>query len=147
MSISYSKNVAAWRAVVAVASVLLLQACATPGADRLQVTSSYVTNGGTGPRFESVPMSVIQQKDTLYVLTHVHWEPVDSNLGKRPVTWNWYSASGELVATRKMDLKFDKTPYRFWYKLGAANLPVGKYRVEVLVDERKLSAIDFSIAP
>jgi hypothetical protein len=134
--------------LIFLAATVALQGCATKlGVDQIQVTSSYVTNGGTGPRFESTPMTSIRQKDTHYVVTHVHWEPVTESAGVHTVTLNWYSEDKKLVATRAMDLKFDKTPYRFWYRFPAGSLAVGKYRVDTFIDAKLANSQQFEIVP
>jgi len=131
-----------------IAATIVLQGCATRlGVEQIKVTRSYVTNGGTGPRFEWTPMTSIHEKDTLYVVTHVRWEPVAESAGARTVTWNWYSQDNKIVATRSMVLKFDKTPYQFWYRFPAANLGVGKYRVDTVIETTVASSQQFDIVP
>lgn len=114
-------------------------------ADQIQLTSSFVTNGGTGPRFESKPMTAIPQSTTHYIMNHVHWDPVTQGAGRHDVVWNWYNADNKQVATRTMNFNFDKTPYQFWYKFPAAGLNVGRYRVETMIDQRLISTTNFDV--
>src|SRR3954447_6294383 len=113
---------------------VLLQSCTTSlTAPELHVFNGLVTNGGSGPKFEVIPMTEIHQKDTIYVITHVRWEPATSDAGEHSVAWTWYSGE-RVVATRTMKLQFSKTPYRFWYRIPAAGFDLGHYRVDVAID-------------
>lgn len=128
--------------------LLSTQGCVTKiSADQIKVTSGYVTNGGTGARFESKPVSSVHQTEMHYVMTNVHWEPITQGAGIHSITWNWYSEGNKLVATRSKDLNFDKTPYNFWYRFPASSFAVGNYRVDTIIDATLVHSTEFEVIP
>ena len=58
--------------------------------------------------------------------------------------WNWYEGS-TLIAERSRTMEFTQTPFRFFRSISAADLGLGHYRVEVLVDGKKIDEQTFDV--
>lgn len=126
---------------------LLLGACATDlSQNNFTVFNGMVTSGGTGAKWEEIPVKAVSQKDTIYVMTHVRWEPTDKDLGIHTLEWDGYSADGKQVIKHTDDrMRFKASPYRFWYYIAASDLEVGHYKVNVLIDGRLVDTQEFDV--
>lgn len=96
------------------------------------------------PDVREAPMKKVALKDRVVVVTHVDWDQPDAKGGQHAVRWNWYEGD-TLIAERSRTLEFSKTPYRFFRSISAADLGLGHYRVEVLVDGVKVDEQLFDI--
>ena len=116
-----------------------LGACASPS-----LRYSGVITANDDPRLHEVPTRKVALKDRVVIVTHVAWPETDRNGGLHTVKWHWYEGE-TLIAERAKTLDFDKTPFRFFRSLPASDLGVGHYRVEVLVDGRRVDEQTFDV--
>ncbi|WP_332878612.1 hypothetical protein [Massilia sp. S19_KUP03_FR1] len=122
----------------------LLQGCSTIGVDQMVFTNGMVTSARGGYAFEETPMKKIKQRDSLVVITHAKWEPLTSDAGRHAVNWTWYM-DGKVVAIRKQDMKFAKSPFRLFWRLPAGDFDPGHYRVEVSIDEKVVDTLEYDV--
>jgi hypothetical protein len=116
-----------------------LAACASPA-----LRYSGAITASENPSVREVPTRKVALKDRVVVVTHVDWPETGQKGGQHNVRWNWYEGE-TLIAERSRTLDFDKTPFRFFRSIGAADLGLGHYRVEVLVDGVKVDEQTFDV--
>lgn len=135
-------------AATAASTACALTACASMNVDQLHFYNGMVTVGGEGARFQEIPMTSISQKDRLYVIEHVRWEPPTAEAGDHRLEWRWYTGD-KLVSQRKREtpLHMKRTPYRFFYTIPAADFDVGHYRIDVLIDDKIVDSHEIDITP
>lgn len=121
-----------------------LQGCSTIGVDQMIFNNGMVTSARGGYAFEETPLKEIKQRDSLVVITHAKWEPVTSDAGRHTVNWTWYM-NGKVVAVRKQDMKFAKTPFRLFWRLPAADFDPGHYLVEVSIDNKVVDTLEYDV--
>lgn len=121
-----------------------LQGCSTVGVDQMIFKNGMVTSARGGYAFEEIPMKEIKQRDSLVVITHAKWDPVTSDAGRHAVIWTWYM-DGKVVAVRKQDMKFAKSPFRLFWRLPAADFDPGHYRVEVSIDNKVVDTLEYDV--
>lgn len=130
--------------LLGVAVIGALQGCSTIGVDQMTAGNGMVTSARGGYAFDETPMSEIKQRDSLVVITHLKWEPPASDGGRHAVNWTWYE-NGKVVAIRKKDVKFDKTPFRLFWRMPAADFDPGHYRVEVAIDDKVVDTREYDV--
>ena len=116
-----------------------LGACASPS-----IRYSGVIVASEDPHARELPVKKVALRDKVVVVTHVAWADADEKGGLHAVRWNWYEGE-TLIAERAKTLDFGKTPTRFSRSVQAADLGVGHYRVEVLVDGRRVDEQTFDV--
>ncbi len=116
-----------------------LGGCASPS-----LRYSGAVAAGEDPHAHEVPTRRIPLKDRVVIVTHVAWPEADRKGGSHAVRWNWYEGE-TLIAERAKTLDFADTPYRFVRSLAASDLGIGHYRVEVLVDGRRVDEQTFDV--
>ena len=116
-----------------------LAACASPS---LRYTS--VITASENPAARDVPTRKVALKDKVVVVTRVDWPEADQQGGSHAVRWVWYEGD-TLIAERAKTLDFGKAPFRFVRSLPASDLGVGHYRVEVLVDGKRIDEQTFDV--
>ena len=121
-----------------------LQGCSTIGVDQMTVGNGLVTSAHGGYGFDEVPMTEIRQSDALVVITHVKWDPLAADAGIHEVNWTWY-ADGKVVAIRKADMRFKKSPFRLFWRIPAADFDPSHYRVEVAIDNKVVDQREYDI--
>jgi len=104
-----------------------------------------ITNGGETSLWEEIPMSAIQSKDKVYMVSYVRWEPVEESAGFHDITWNWYQGTQRVHRCESTHLKLEKTPYRLWCRTQAAGLGLGHFRVEMLIDGVPMASNEFDV--
>ena len=124
--------------------IAALQGCSSIGVDQMVVNNGMVTSARGGYAFDETPMKEIKQRDSFVVITHVKWEPLASEAGRHAVNWTWYM-NGKVVAVRKKDVKFDRSPFRLFWRMPAADFDPGHYRVDVSIDDKVVDTIDYDI--
>lgn len=124
--------------------IAALQGCSSIGVDQMVVNNGMVTSARGGYAFDETPMKEIKQRDSLVVITHVKWDPLTSEAGRHAVNWTWYM-NGKVVAVRKKDVKFDRSPFRLFWRMPAADFDPGHYRVDVSIDDKVVDTIDYDI--
>lgn len=124
--------------------IVALQGCSTVGVDQMVFNNGMVTSARGGYAFDETPMKEIKQRDSLVVISHVKWEPVTSEAGRHAVNWTWYK-DGKVVAVRKKDMKFEKNPFRLFWRMPAADFDPGHYRVDVSIDNRVVDTLEYDI--
>jgi hypothetical protein len=117
----------------------LLGACTSPS---LQYKGAIAAS--EDPQARELSTRRVALKDRVVIVTHVEWPEADRKGGSHAVRWNWYEGE-TLIAERAKTMDFPKTPYRFSRSLAASDLGVGHYRVEVLVDGRRIDVQSFDI--
>lgn len=116
-----------------------LAACASP-------SLTYKGGIGTGEdsRAHEVASRRIALKDRVVIVTDVAWPETDRAGGRHAVRWNWYEGE-TLIAERAKTLDFPKSPHRFVHGLAASDLGIGRYRVDVLVDGKRVDMQVFDV--
>ena len=122
-----------------------LSACTAIPVNRLSAGTSMITSGGSTGKWQEIPMSTIQLKDPVFMVTYITWEPVDESAGSHDATWAWYRDGKVVYRCASGTLPFKKTPFRLWCKTQAAGLGVGHFRVELSVDGVTVSTKEFDI--
>jgi hypothetical protein len=132
--------------VITATILILCQGCASTAIskDKYQVYNGFITTGGDTTKFEFVPTKTVSQKDEVYVVEHIKWDPNLGSQGVHPVRWQWYSGD-KLVAVRSEQKKFDKTPDEFWYRLPGGDFKSGHYRVDVSIDGTIVDSQEFDV--
>jgi hypothetical protein len=127
-----------------VAGFCLLQGCSSIGVDQMTFGKGLVTSvRGTYP-FDETPVKAINQRDSLVVITHLKWEPPGADGGSHAVSWTWYQGE-KVVAVRKKDVRFDKSPFRLTWRIPAGDFEPGHYRVDVAVDNKVVDTQEYDI--
>ena len=121
-----------------------LQGCATVGVDQMTVTGSMVTSARNGYPFDEIAVKEVSQRNSVIVITHLKWEPLDQSAGTHTATWSWY-ANGKLVVVRKRDIRFAITPFRLSWRMPAADFAPGHYRVDVALDDKVIDTHEVDI--
>jgi hypothetical protein len=121
-----------------------LQACSTIGVDQMVVSNAMVTSARGGYVFDETPRKEIKQRDSLVVITHLKWEPADTLGGSHSVSWTWY-AGDKVVAVRKQDMRFHRSPMRLSWRIPAADFDPGHYRVDVAIDGKVVDTREYDI--
>lgn len=124
--------------------IAALQGCSTIGVDQMVFNNGMVTIGRNGGGFDETPMKEIKQRDSLVVITHVKWQPITSGAGRHAVNWTWYM-DGKAVAVRKLDLDFNKTPFRLFWRIPAADFDPGHYQVDVSIDNKVVDSVKYDV--
>ena len=119
--------------------LVALGACASPS-----IRYSGVITASEDPQGRDIPKTTVALKDKVVVVTHVAWADATETGGLHAVRWNWYEGE-TLIAERAKTLDFGTTPTRFSRSVQAADLGVGHYRVEVLVDGHRVDEQTFDI--
>ncbi|HEX4596371.1 MAG TPA: energy transducer TonB [Burkholderiaceae bacterium] len=123
----------------------MLAACSAIPVERLSAgTSMITTGGGTAGKWQEIPMSAVQLKDPVYVVSYVQWDPATESAGRHRLTCLWY-AGDKIVATSKGDLELKTTPFRLWCRQQAAGLGVGHFRAQVMIDDRVMTTSEFNV--
>jgi hypothetical protein len=126
-------------AATVVALVLtVLSACSGPA---MYYSGAIATS--EDPKARDVVAKRVPLKDKVVVVTRVSWLEEESR-GPHAVRWNWYEGD-VLIAERAKTLDFARSPYRFTHSLPASDLGLGHYRVEVLVDGKKVDEQSFFV--
>lgn len=116
-----------------------LAACASPS-----LTYKGAISASEDPNAREVTNRRVPLKDRVVIVTHVAWPETDRVGGQHAVRWNWYEGD-TLIAERAKTLDFPKSPYRFVRSLAASDLGIGHYRVEVLVDGKRVDMQVFDV--
>jgi hypothetical protein len=95
------------------------------------------------PKARDVVAKRVPLKDKVVVVTRVSWLE-DQSRGPHAVRWNWYEGD-TLIAERAKTLDFARSPFRFTHSVPASDLGLGHYRVEVLVDGKKVDEQTFFV--
>lgn len=132
------------KVLTGVTLIVALQGCSTVGVDQMVFNNGMVTSARGGYAFDETPMKEIKQRDSLVVISHVKWEPVTSEAGRHAVHWTWYK-DGKVVAVRKKEMKFEKNPFRFFWRMPAADFDLGHYRVDVSIDNRVVDTVEYDV--
>jgi hypothetical protein len=120
------------------ALALILSACAGP---TLYYSGAIATT--EDPKARDAVANRVPLKDHVVVVTRVSWLEEGSR-GPHAVRWNWYEGD-TLIAERAKTLDFARSPFRFTHSLPASDLGLGHYRVEVLVDGKKIDEQSFYV--
>jgi|SRR6185312_2907666 len=107
--------------------------------------SSFLTSGGSGATFKRTPQKEFGIGDTVFYITTVAWEPIDSSAGRHKLIWRWYS-HGTVVSETKLTARFKPTPFELWGKLPASSLGTGDHRVELVMDGQIYDSQNFKIS-
>jgi hypothetical protein len=118
--------------------VATLAACASPS-----YRYSGAITASENPDVREMPTHQVALKDRVVVVTHVDWDEGRKG-GQHTVRWNWYEGN-LLIVERSRTLDFAQTPFRFFRSISAADLGLGHYRVEVLVDGVKVDEQAFDV--
>ena len=121
-----------------------LQGCSTIGVEQMTVGDGLVTGARNGYPFDEIPMTHIQQRDSLVVITHVKWDPLAPDAGIHEVNWTWYTGD-KVVAVRKADVRFKKSPFRLFWRIPATDFDPGHYRVEIAIDNKVVDKREYDI--
>jgi hypothetical protein len=123
---------------------VILAACTSIPVERMDVSSSMITSGGSTSHWEEVPLTRVQLKDMVYMLTYVRWSPATEGAGHHKVHWDWYNGT-RLVYHCEQGYEFKQSPVRLWCRTPAAGLGLGHYRAVMSVDGRDLASHEFDI--
>jgi hypothetical protein len=123
---------------LAFAALFTLSACSGPS---LYYSGSITTSDD--PHARDLATKRVPLRDHVVVVTRVSWLE-DGSRGPHAVRWNWYEGD-TLIAERAKTLDFARSPYRFSHSLPASDLGLGHYRVEVLVDGKKVDEQTFFV--
>ncbi|MEO8936553.1 MAG: hypothetical protein ABI277_16215 [Burkholderiaceae bacterium] len=127
------------RRLCVIALLVTLAACASPS-----LSYQGAISISEDPRAQQVASRRIPLKDRVVIVTDVAWPETDRVGGRHSVRWNWYEGD-TLIAERAKMLDFPESPYRFVRSLAASDLGIGHYRVEVLVDGRRVDVQRFDV--
>ncbi len=117
----------------------LVAACAGPS---MHYSGAITTTDD--PRAREAATKQVPLKDRVVVVTRVNWSDPATKGGSHAVRWNWYEGD-TLIAERSKTIDFNRSPFRFSHSLQAADLGLGRYRVEVLVDGVKVDEQTFFV--
>jgi hypothetical protein len=127
------------KSLIAAGLLSLLAACA---GSSMYYSGSITTT--EDPRARDAATKQVPLKDRVVVVTQVNWGDGAVKGGSHAVRWNWYEGE-TLIAERSRTIAFDRSPFRFSHSLQAADLGLGRYRVEVLVDGVKVDEQTFFV--
>ncbi len=110
----------------------------------IRVVSHFVTSGQSLQHAKRAPMKIFSSQDSVISFVNFQWDPMVDSVGKRTVTWNWFS-NGRLVSTARRTLEFRHPPYYVWSKREASALGNGPFTVQVYVDSSFVASDKFTI--
>jgi len=121
-----------------------LDGCTALPVSQMSLGTNMVTSGGSG-KWQEIPMTAIQTKDPVFMVTYVRWEPFEQSAGTHDIKWAWYR-EGKVVHRCNVDsVVMNKSPYRIWCRMQAAALGVGHYRIELSIDNVPFAMSEFDI--
>ena len=138
--------------VISLITTMFLTGCSsgqTNQADEgFQLISGMVTSGGATSHVDEVPMDSFRQRDEVWVITKIGWEPVGGHedIGQHMLQWN-VTLNGRIILTGTQAVHFDKTPYPVWHRYQARTFAAGHYLVEVVVDGNLIDSHEFDVVP
>ncbi|WP_036168050.1 hypothetical protein [Massilia sp. 9096] len=138
----FTKRVLAMLSAVTVIGAL--QACTTIGPDQMVVTNGMIASARVGYPFDPTPVTQVRRRNAVVVVTNLKWEPADADGGRHAVEWTWYTGD-KLVAQRKRNFKFDKSPAQLSWRIPGADFEPGHYRVTVAVDGKVIDTHEYDI--
>jgi TonB family protein len=125
--------------------IVALSGCTAIPVERLSAGTSMITSGGTTGKWQEIPMTAIEIKDNVYMVTYVRWDRVDQSAGSHSANWLWYRDGKVVHRCESSRIEFKQTPFRLWCRTPAAGLGAGHFRVELSVDGVPFATNEFDV--
>jgi TonB family protein len=136
----------AWPSVGLAFCAFLAFCSASRGVERFEVDRSLLTATRTfGGVIEETPMTEIPLNYFVCVMTSVRWSPPSEGAGSHTVEWRWYSG-GNLVRGQPTRVEFKAPPVRL-DRCWPASSELGRWRVDVLIDDKVIDTHHFEVVP
>jgi len=131
------------QAIATICSVVLTTAC-TP--IKIELASSFTTSNKNLAIGKRTVTTQFKSDDTINFYSDFKWEDLSKPAGRKIVVWNWYSENGKLVSTAKRNYYFNEPPFELRSSRAASALGLGKFKVEIVVDEQVMASQEFEIS-
>jgi hypothetical protein len=123
----------------------MLSACSGIPVEKMIPGAPIITTGGRGT-FEEVPMTSIETKSAVFMISYIRWEPVMTEGGQHSLKCEWFN--GEKLASESESYRsfnVGKSPFRAWCRAQAAGLGVGHIHTRMWIDDRMMAASEFDV--
>jgi TonB family protein len=125
--------------------LLLLSACSSVPVDQLTVGTNMITAGGATNKWEEIPMTAVELKSPVYMVTYIQWPDVTSSAGRHDVHWTWFRDGRPVHTFDAKGIELKSSPFRLWCRVQAAGLGVGHIHVDMAIDGRSVATNDFDV--
>jgi len=127
--------------LMGVSVVLSFSACSTP----IHPVGSVLTTKQSFLMGKRIPTKVFSLEDVIRYYVDFTWDDVTGPAGDHQIIWNWYKADVLVSTGTKERVYFKRAPHGIFTMRPASALGVGKFRIDVLVDGKVMSSVDFEI--